>query len=387
MKSQLRNLITGSLLVAGTSIGGGMLGLPVATSSGGYLPSLLFLALSWVFMASTGLILGDICCLHGGRPNLVTLSAESLGKVGKYAAWVLSLFLFLSLIVAYLVGLSGVVSRFMGIQPSPVIIILVACFAAIALWPSFKLLLRMNVSFMMILIASYALFIIFGMPHVDFALLERASWRDAPLALPVLFTSFGFQGTVPSLAAILNYDRSLVRRCILIGSSSTFFIYILWQTVLLGVVPYAGGLEVALQQGQDAIAPLARSVQAPVLFGAGELFAFAAITTSLLGVGLGLLDFLADGLGLSTSRGSHAAALIGLILIPTTLIAIANPSLFLEALGFAGGIGCALLLGVMPLLIGIKKEQLYGIFRSKIVLALLFVFVFIELLIELVHLL
>ncbi|MES2272690.1 MAG: aromatic amino acid transport family protein, partial [Chlamydiota bacterium] len=51
----------GTLLVAGTSIGAGMLALPVVTASGGFLPALFVYFLCWLFMTCTGLLLLEIC--------------------------------------------------------------------------------------------------------------------------------------------------------------------------------------------------------------------------------------------------------------------------------------------------------------------------------------
>jgi tyrosine-specific transport protein len=47
------HLVGGTLLVAGTSIGVGMLALPVATAAGGFLPSLMIYFLCWFFMLCT----------------------------------------------------------------------------------------------------------------------------------------------------------------------------------------------------------------------------------------------------------------------------------------------------------------------------------------------
>ncbi|HKZ00308.1 MAG TPA: aromatic amino acid transport family protein, partial [Rhabdochlamydiaceae bacterium] len=51
------HLLGGILLVAGTSIGVGMLALPVATAAGGFVPSLLIYLICWIFMMCTGLLI------------------------------------------------------------------------------------------------------------------------------------------------------------------------------------------------------------------------------------------------------------------------------------------------------------------------------------------
>lgn len=372
--------LSGALLVAGTSIGGGMLGLPVATSPGGFFPALLWLFLSWWFMTSTGVVLVELCCNNkdGAKEgaNLVTLAEARLGRIGKVVAWSFSLFLFTTLIVAYLVALSQMVERALGIGDAlpfgalPFITLL----ASAILWPKFKLLFKINNLMMLALLSSYFLFIVVGLPYIQGKLLLRASWVESYWALPILFTSFGFQGTVPSLCKMLHYDHKVLKKSVIIGTTLTFTIYLLWQLVLLGSVPYEGGLELALQQGQDAVAPLVNLLNAPMLSLFGQIFAFTAVTTSLLGVARGLLDFLADGLGKNSDKPADALQLLLLIFLPTSIIALYNPTIFLQALGVAGGLGCAVLLGLLPLLMSPKV----GIMR-----VLLYTFVIFEILLEL----
>jgi tyrosine-specific transport protein len=72
------------------------------------------------------------------------------------------------------------------------------------------------------------------------------------------------------------------------------------------------------------------------------------------------------------------------------IIAIINPNIFLRALGYAGGIGCALLLGLLPIImvwVGRYHKDYSDLNRQlpggKGVLLLLSLFVIFELIIEL----
>jgi tyrosine-specific transport protein len=123
----------------------------------------------------------------------------------------------------------------------------------------------------------------------------------------------------------------------------------------------------------------------------GRIFAFFAIATSFLGVGIGMMGFWADGL---SRRGNDHRSKILLLLLtfaPPLAVAIFNPHLFLEALGTAGGFGSALLLGVLPILMTFSalrqnapvQEQAIG---KRWVLFLLLGFVVFEVFCELVHL-
>ena len=88
------HLVGGTLLVAGTSLGVGMLALPVATASGGFIPAMVVYLICWIFMLCTGLLILEACIWMPKDANLITLSTRLLGKWGKASCWVLYLFSF-----------------------------------------------------------------------------------------------------------------------------------------------------------------------------------------------------------------------------------------------------------------------------------------------------
>jgi len=94
----------GTLMVAGITLGVGMLALPVATAEAGFLPSLAVYLLTWIFMICTGLLILEACLWMPKEANLITLSQRLLGKWGRLACWILYLFLFSSLMVAHVAG-------------------------------------------------------------------------------------------------------------------------------------------------------------------------------------------------------------------------------------------------------------------------------------------
>src|SRR3989344_6702092 len=53
----LGHVVGGTLLIAGTAVGVGMLALPVATGPGGFIPSITIYLICWAFMLCTGLLL------------------------------------------------------------------------------------------------------------------------------------------------------------------------------------------------------------------------------------------------------------------------------------------------------------------------------------------
>lgn len=384
----MKHLLGGILLVAGTSIGAGMLALPVVTAMGGFLPAFFVYLCSWLFMTATGLLLLELCLKLPPDANLVTMASSYLGIGGKISAWILYLFLFYCLSIAYVSGGAGLISGWTGFDLFSCQLFFVfglaipICFGA---W----MVDRINWIFMFGLIASYLIFATFGLTHVEFANLERADWGSAWVALPVIFTSFSYQGIIPSLTAYMKRDAKKLRMAIIGGTSLCFVIYLVWEFLILGIIPVDALVE-AKELGQTAVAPLKSHLRAPRLVLVGQFFAFFAIATSFLGVNLGLFDFLADGLKI-TKKGARKAFLVGITFLPPLAISLVSPSLFITALVLAGGVGCALLLGLLPVLMTWVSRYLHEghrgpiqLFGGKLMLGALFLFVILELVLEVI---
>jgi len=201
---------------------------------------------------------------------------------------------------------------------------------------------------MVALFATFFFFISLGLGRLEWSYLERSDWSESWKIAPILFTAFGFHGIVPTLTTYLNRDPKRVRLAIVLGSIIPLITFCVWQTIILGVIPLPALLE-ALALGESAVYPLRTLTNIPWLSTMGELFAFLAITTSLLGVALGLRDFLTDGLSVPKRGGAHLLLILGIFFVPLVITFI-DPCLFLNALNYGGGIGCALLLGLYPII-------------------------------------
>lgn len=155
------------------------------------------------------------------------------------------------------------------------------------------------------------------------------------------------------------------------------------------IVPIGGTncLEEALQQGLNTIQAMKYFINNTNIYVIGQSFAFFALVTSFLGVTLGLRDFLSDGLSIKQTLLGKMC-LTSLIFIPPLLVSIIYPHIFLIMLEYAGGIGCALLLGLLPIIMVWRgryhfhfkeTQQLFG---GKSTLIILAIFVICEVVFE-----
>ncbi len=385
------SVLGGSLLVAGTSIGGGMLALPVLTSVAGFIPSLLIYLICWLFMSSTGLLFLEVSQWLKGESNIISMAEYTLGKPGKYATWILYVFLFYCLTIAYIVGCGNIAVELSQFSipdwAGPILFVLI--FAPLILINT-SLAGKLNILLVVGLAISYFAFVFLGFRYVQSDLLSQSDWSKSVLVLPIAFTSFAYQGIIPTLATYLHKDVKKIRQAILIGSFIPFIAYVVWQWLILGIVPTygVGGLAEALEKGDNAIYSLKNFIHNSSVYYIGQAFAFFALVTSFLGVTLGLRDFLADGLKIKKDRKGKWL-LAGIIFLFPLAISVLYPHIFLVALDYAGGFGCALLLGLLPILmvwigryhLGFhENQQLWG---GRILLSLLAIFVLFEVVTEL----
>ncbi len=386
---KMGHLVGGTLLVAGTSIGVGMLALPVATSQGGFLPSLMVYLVCWLFMLATGLLVMEACLWMPEGSNLITMATKLLGRGGQVFCWIVYLFLFTCLMIAHVAAGGSIVSQISGhaIPQWLGTIIYLAVFSPAVylgtLWVD-----RLNMALMTGVILTYFLFVIFAAGYVDLNLLKAMDFNKAWLALPVVFTAFGYQSLIPTLVTYMKRDTKKVRFAIICGTAIPLVIYIIWDLLIHGIVPIAGLLE-ALHLGQNAVEPLGHYLNNPMINKLGVAFAFFAMTTSMFGLSIAYMDFLADGFKLK-KKAFHRILPYSIVFILPMIITWIDPTIFLHALNYAGGIGVALLLGAMPIAMvwagryyqkkSLAHQQIWG---GKAVLAILMAFVVFELVIQL----
>jgi tyrosine-specific transport protein len=383
------SLLGGSLLVAGTTIGGGMLALPVLTSPGGFIPSLFIYVACWLFMTATGLLFLEISLQMEDNANLISMADKTLGLPGKIFAWILYLFLFYCLTVAYVVGCGDLITELApNLLPRELGPLLFVLLFSPFIYAGARIVGKLNIFLMLGLGLLYCAFVGIGAKEVRTELLLHRNWSLSLLALPIAFTAFAYQGTVPTLVHYMGRDAAKIRKSIWIGTTCALVTYIIWQWLILGIIPYEGesGLKEALMQGQNAVYPLKNHLNTPEIYLIGRFFAFFALITSFFGVTLGLQDFLADGLNIQkTAKGK--VLLLLLVFIPPLAISAYYPHLFLQALDYAGGYGVALLLGLLPVAMAWKMRKIHPetdrqLIGGNALLAVMALFVIFECIIE-----
>ena len=355
MKSYNR-LIGGILLVSGTTIGAGMLALPLVTGLAGLLPTLLLFIIYWCYMTFTALLLLEVNLWMGSNVNLITMAKRTLGRWGEIVSWVTYLFLLYLLTSAYLAGGGPILNEFIRtltgivlpawVGPLPLFMLF-----GIFVYKGTKSVDYVNRYLMAGLVVAYLTMVVLLLPKVDIDLLKHVKWDASLLGVSLIATSFGFHIIIPTLTTYLNRDRKLLQNAILIGSFIPLLVYIVWEIITLGIIPVEGanGIRHGYETGTNGVHLLSAILGDSWISLIAQFFSFFAIVTSFLGVTLSLSDFLADGLHIKKTSGGRLL-LFALTFLPPLVFIYTYPRAFLSALEFAGAFGVVILLGLLPTL-------------------------------------
>ncbi len=353
-----------TLLISGCCIGAGMLGMPVITGPSGFLPSLVAFILSWLFMVVTGVILLDLyLSVSEKNVNLITLSKKTLGNNGKVLAFVLFAFLFYALMTAYVAGCALLLSSFakdvFGIQlSSSLASILFTVVAYLVITKGVHSVDAWNRRLIFGLFLCYVLLICFAIPHVSASGLSYSNWKYVPMTFPILVLTFGYHNLLPSLISYLNRDRKKLIFSIFLGTCIPLFVYVVWQSIIFGLVPIEKMNEwmIATAHGEIVTQVLQDVVGNSTVVFISQSFALFAIATSFLPVSLSFLDFLRDGI--RNEKMKQKPELLGIfVLVPPLLIFLVDPTIFLQALGFAGGFCAVIIFGILPCIMCWMKNK------------------------------
>ncbi len=361
----MKNRTLGSILiVAGTTIGAGMLAMPLASAGVGFGVTLGLLITLWALMCYTALLLLEVYQHVPADMGLGSLAARYLGRYGQWATGFCMLFLMYALTAAYISGAGELLASSLNqwldwnLPPGAGVLIFTAIGGTVVCIGT-SLVDLFNRFLFSAKIIFLAIMLVLLLPHIhQINLLTLPLQQGLALsAIPVIFTSFGFHGSIPSIVSYLGGDIRKLRRVFVIGSFIPLVAYIFWQLATLGSIdsPAFTAL-LAKNAGLNGLLEAIREVVASSHVElAVHLFADLALATSFLGVALGLFDYLADLFQRQNSvRGRIQSGLI--TFLPPLAFALFYPRGFVMALGYAG-VALAVLALMLPSLLVMKSRQ------------------------------
>ncbi|MBQ2176388.1 MAG: hypothetical protein II453_15440, partial [Alphaproteobacteria bacterium] len=218
------------------------------------------------------------------------------------------------------------------------LIVLISAITMLLLYFSNSLISKINKALFICLISVFILVTLgmllkSGLGELKIPGAQKLSLDSFTLALPIIFTSFGFQGSLHSLTKFVNNDRNIIKKACLFGSIIPAIVYILWlcSTILIiynndpalfGKMTH-GDIEIS-----EMIMCLSHISNLPYLKNMFWIISLLALLTSIIGVGIALFD------EWNRTIGKVPSALI--TILPSAIVAICVPNAFIKILGVSG---------------------------------------------------
>lgn len=361
------------LLVAGTAIGSGMLSLPIVLCKIGIIPSfLLILFISLVtylssiinleiFLSSEeNLDLGGACKKYSG--NTAYLIGKSLFKILSY-----------SLVSVYLYGGASILKNFLAsnymlsidqfdsilIYSLFIIFILLLPITLVDYCNRFLFITLLIITFGLVFALSFSE----GVNNIAFFSSSYDNISFWTIAIPIVFTSFGFQGSIPAIINYCNRDHIMLKKVFFWGTLIPAITYIIWTfSVIIALYRnnltfYYSMINGNVEVG-DMIEELGQIAQIHYIQNLVWAISMLAIMTSVIGVSISLMNsinlFIKQNLTVN-KLGIKILSTLAIIL-PGYFFANWVPNAFISILGFAGIILVTIAL-IMPLyLLDIAKS-------------------------------
>lgn len=349
--------IGGILLIVGTSIGGGMLALPVANAATGFWQSSLFLLLCWLLMTLGAFFILEVNLYLPAGKNMVSMAAATLGTPGLLAAWLSYLFLLYTLLSAYISGgadvVGGLLQQLNIYTGTWQLTTLFTLAFGLIVYGGIHQVDLLNRGLMFAKLAIYFMLVVLIAPSIHMDSFQGGNARYITGSVMILITSFGFAIIVPNLREYFNDDIKKLKKVVFIGSLIPLLCYLAWDAVIIGSLPSNGthGL-IALMQDPHTTSSLAsmlsKTIHSPLINYLFNFFTSICMLTAFLGVSLCLISFLGDGLNMN-QHGMQGLGLFLLTFLPPLLIVLYYPGAYIHALSYAGFF-CVILLLLLPAL-------------------------------------
>ncbi len=332
-----------AMIIAGTCIGAGMLAIPATVASCGfYIGSLLIISI-WMLMTFTALVLADVNLQMKDGSNFIEMTRQTLGPVGVVVVWLCYVLLLYSLVAAYTVGGGSLISTTlanMGITISDnvtgvIFVLILGGFVYVGT----RVVDHVNKTMFFFKLIAFTLLVLVLVPNVKTEYLNYHIQNSNFIwaTFPVLLTAFGFHHIVPTLRTYVNSDKKALRQAILIGSTIPLVIYLIWVFTTLGSVPVDTPTGILGKKSGEITSVIISHFSGSSNFIAivSFLFGFFALSTSFLGVALGLFDFNRNTYKLEKNNHSIKLLAFAITFVPAYVYAVIYPDGFVAALGYA----------------------------------------------------
>ena len=375
------NILTVSFLITGNSVGSGLLALPICVGLAGIIPGIVVIVISCCFMTITGLVLAGI--VNSRRSidfDLPSIYGEVLGNWFKWIAVSANLIVLYGLLVAYLSCLTTITNATFGID-FPLLPLVIFILITSVNFFAINIIKHSNSVFVVMLFVSFLFLLILTGKNINPVNYKHTHWLLIFISLPVLVNSFNFHNMIPIVCRLSNYDKKRSVTAIILGVFLSFILNLFWCVAVVGVLNFSLGgnnsILYSFKHNLPATVPLAKIIHSNTFNVIAVLFATIAVVTSYWTVGASLTSFIKDLRKTLFARSENRTMDLLITFCPPLIITMICSNVFISIQDIIGGVGIAILFGVLPSYILFKKSYHFRKgFALLLILFFSFVFIF-----------
>ena len=370
------SVLGGTMIIAGTAIGAGMLALPMISAGMWLYWSVVVTAGTWLFLTLSSQMLLEVNLHFPRGASFHSMTEDLLGRAMSAVNGLSVAFVLYIVVYAYISG-GGSILRQVGqvafdvALPKPLLSLVFALFMTVCVACGAWLVDRLSVLMMGGMALAFVLSMsgILSEVRLD-TLLDREGGGGQTLfiwgALSTYLTSFCFPASMPSLVKYFGPNPKAINRSLLLGSVLVLVWYLVWIISCDGAIPRQDfkGIIAAGGNVGDLVRAAGSNLDSTFIEHMLESFAFLAVATSFLGAGLGLFDYLADFFGFDDTCSGRAKTTL-VTFVPPMSGAIFWPDGFLLAVGWAG-LAATIWAVIVPALMlrAARKKYSTSLFRA-----------------------
>lgn len=289
----MRKIFNAVLLIAGTSIGTGLLSLPISAVNLGIPMTLLSMGMLYWLAYQSSMMVIDLNIFNQNPMAIVELTRKYGGRT-CFGLTIFSFYLLLfGLLAVYFSCVSDTLSTVLVLSPKGVMIAC-ACSLFLLLNLHIEKFAAFNSLCVTLLLGSIACALFCFPTHSAVqSTFQMSEWARF---MPIVMTSFGMQTICPQLYIYLDRDRKRIQIALLLGLLVPAIVYSVWIHKTLSCAALDPAFLVKLQSHQVSVGEfvqfLCDATHSVWIGGILKSLTLFAVITSMIGVAIGLLHSL-----------------------------------------------------------------------------------------------
>ncbi len=336
--------VDAAAMITATTIGAGILALPIALYSFGTLGAALILLSVGLLSLVASFLLAELLMRTDGVTHLPSLVDTYLGKPGLALVFAGILIYIYGALTAYLIA-GGALAEALSNGRIPSYVGTLAYFAIVTavVHGGARMVKGAEKASLVVLLVLSLLIAALALPHSGLVA-GTAGAGEIPAAFGVTLFAFFAHEIIPSVRNMMGRNKRGLIKALVVGTAIPIVLYIVWTVVLMGAIPQPL-LEAAGAAGQPATVPLG-IVAGSLAILLGSVFAVFATGGSYVGTSFGLVDVFRDLFyDIHRRIGKNLALLFSVL--PPLYVAVESPHGFVKALEIAGIYGGGVAIGIV----------------------------------------